>query len=136
MQLVHLEGVEHGCYGPAARAEAVEVARISGFPFEICDLTREFDQRVDRRFHLEHEAGRTANPCARCNGEIKLGAFLRRADELGLDFVATGHYVRTDRSDGSVWPLRGAADLDVRVLSEDGACFGCSRWTRAGTTSP
>ena len=48
-------------------------------------------------FVAEHAAGRTPNPCARCNGEIKFGAFLRRADELGIDLVATGHYVRTDR---------------------------------------
>ena len=44
-------------------------------------------------FAAEHEAGRTPNPCARCNGEIKFGAFLRRADELGIDMVASGHYV-------------------------------------------
>ena len=57
----------------------------------------------------EHEPGRTPNPCARCNGEIKFGAFLRRADELGMDFVATGHYVRRDASDdGQVRLLRGA----------------------------
>ena len=48
-------------------------------------------------FTAEHEAGRTPNPCARCNGEIKFGAFLRRADELGVDLVATGHYVRNVR---------------------------------------
>jgi len=108
MQLVHLEGVEHGCCGPAARADAAEVARIAGFPFEICDLTLEFDEHVIDDFVAEHEAGRTPNPCARCNGEIKFGAFLRRADELGIDRVATGHYVRCERgSDGSWRLLRG-----------------------------
>ena len=58
----------------------------------------------------EHEAGRTPNPCARCNGEIKFGAFLRRADELGIDLVATGHYVRTraGRRRGAWHLLRGA----------------------------
>jgi tRNA-uridine 2-sulfurtransferase len=59
-------------------------------------------------FVAEHEAGRTPNPCARCNGEIKFGAFLRRADELGIDAVATGHYVRTDRSGRRLRLLRGA----------------------------
>jgi tRNA-specific 2-thiouridylase len=110
MQLVHLEGVEHGCCGPAARADAAEVARIAGFPFEICDLTLDFDEHVIDDFVAEHEAGRTPNPCARCNGEIKFGAFLRRADELGIDRVATGHYVRSERGpDGSWRLLRGAA---------------------------
>ena len=95
MRLVHLDGVEHGCCGPAARADAEAVARIGGFPFEIAEMTAEFEQRVIADFVAEHDAGRTPNPCARCNGEIKFGAFLRRADELGVDLVATGHYVRT-----------------------------------------
>ena len=108
MRLVHLDGVEHGCCGPAARNDAAEVARIAGFPFEICDLSDEFERTVIGDFVAEHEAGRTPNPCARCNGEIKFGAFLRRADELGIDAVATGHYVRTDRRGGRLRLLRGA----------------------------
>jgi len=58
----------------------------------------------------EHAAGRTPNPCARCNGEIKFGAFLRRADELGIELVATGHYVRSDRDADGGWHLRRGAD--------------------------
>ena len=108
MQLVHLDGVEHGCCGPAARADASEIARVAGFPFEICDLSDEFERTVIADFVAEHEAGRTPNPCARCNGEIKFGAFLRRANELGIDSVATGHYVRTDQADGRIRLLRGA----------------------------
>src|SRR3970040_1783202 len=103
MLLVHLEGVEHGCCGPAARGEAAEVARIAGFPFEICDLTLDFDEQVIAALRAEHEAGRTPNPCARCNGEIKFGAFLRRADELGIDRIATGHYVRSERAPAGAW---------------------------------
>ena len=108
MRLVHLDGVEHGCCGPAARSDAAAVARIAGFPFEICDLTDAFERTVIEDFVAEHEAGRTPNPCARCNGEIKFGAFLRRADELGVDSVATGHYVRTAICDGRVRLFRGA----------------------------
>jgi len=107
MSLVHLDGVEHGCCGPSARRDAAEVARIAGFPFEVCDLTEAFDTTVIADFIREHAAGRTPNPCARCNGEIKFGAFLRRADELGIDLVATGHYVRTTRRDDSWRLLRG-----------------------------
>jgi tRNA-uridine 2-sulfurtransferase len=109
MNLVHLDGVEHGCCGPVARADAAEVARIGGFGFEIVDLSDEFADTVIGDFVDEHAAGRTPNPCARCNGEIKFGAFLRRADELGMDFVATGHYVRRDvAQDGRVRLMRGA----------------------------
>jgi tRNA-specific 2-thiouridylase len=110
MRLVHLDGVEHGCCGPAARADAEAVARIGGFPFEIAEMTAEFERRVIDDFIAEHVAGRTPNPCARCNGEIKFGAFLRRADELGVDMVATGHYVRNDRSADGTWHLRRGAD--------------------------
>jgi tRNA-specific 2-thiouridylase len=108
MKLVHLDDVDHGCCGPAARADAAEVARIAGFAFEIVDLSDTFDRTVIADFVAEHAAGRTPNPCARCNGEIKFGAFLERADELGVDLVATGHYVRTLRDDaGRVRLLRG-----------------------------
>ena len=123
MNLVHLDGVEHGCCGPAARADAAEVARIAGFPFEIVDLSDEFDGAVIGDFVSEHEAGRTPNPCARCNGEIKFGAFLRRADELGVDFVATGHYVRTLRDDAG----RGtcaAAPTRRRIRATCSTCSG------------
>jgi len=110
MSLVHLEGVEHGCCGPAARADAADVARLAGFPFEIWDLTRDFDETVIEDFIGEHASGRTPNPCARCNGEIKFGAFLRRADQLGIDLVATGHYVRSDRDETGRRHLRRGAD--------------------------
>ena len=110
MSLVHLDNVEHGCCGPSARADAAAVARIGGFPFEICDLTVEFGGAVMDDFVAEHAAGRTPNPCARCNGEIKFGAFLRRADELGIDLVATGHYVRTERGTDALMHLCRGAD--------------------------
>lgn len=109
MSLVHLDGVEHGCCGPSARADAAEVARIAGFAFEVCDLTAEFEWEVVADYFSEHEAGRTPNPCARCNGQIKFGAFLRRADEMEIDFVATGHYVRT-ATRGSVHRLLRGTD--------------------------
>lgn len=108
MSLIHgAEGVDHGCCGPTARRDAEAVARIGGFPFEVVDLSAEFEATVLADFVAEHEAGRTPNPCGRCNEQIKFGAFLRRADELGIDLVATGHYVRTDRAGGSVRLLRG-----------------------------
>ena len=110
MSLVHLDGVEHGCCGPAARRDAGEVARIAGFPFEICDLTDAFDRTVIADFVAERSEGRTPNPCARCNGEIKFGAFLRRADELDIDLVATGHYVRSTRHADGSWGLRRGVD--------------------------
>ena len=107
MRLIHLDGVDHGCCGPSARRDAEETARIAGFPFEVCDLTDAFERAVLADFASEHAAGRTPNPCATCNGEIKFGAFLRRADELGIDLVASGHYVRRAGEPGAWRLLRG-----------------------------
>jgi tRNA-specific 2-thiouridylase len=108
MRLVHTDDVDHGCCGPAARRDAEAVARIAGFPFEVVDLSEVFEATVIADFLAEHRDGRTPNPCARCNGEIKFGAFLRRADDLGVDMVATGHYVRrAHRADGTFGLLRG-----------------------------
>lgn len=110
MNLVHLNGMEHGCCGPSARADAADVARIAGFPFEIVDLSAQFDGSVVADFLAEHAAGRTPNPCARCNGEIKFGAFLRLAESRGIDHVATGHYVRTERDVSGRWRLLRGLD--------------------------
>ena len=107
MRLVHLDGVDHGCCGPSARRDAAETARIAGIPFEICDLTDAFERSVLADFASEHQSGRTPNPCARCNGEIKFGAFLRRADQLGIDMVASGHYVRRSEGEAGWRLLRG-----------------------------
>jgi tRNA-specific 2-thiouridylase len=109
MKLVHLDGVEHGCCGPRAEADARAVADIAGFEFEIADMSETFSETVLADFFDEHDAGRTPNPCVRCNEHIKFGAFLARADQLGVDFVATGHYVRAKfEHDG--WHLYRGAD--------------------------
>ncbi|MFB3738167.1 MAG: tRNA 2-thiouridine(34) synthase MnmA [Candidatus Velamenicoccus archaeovorus] len=113
MKLVHLaEGVDHGCCGPTARADAEAVARIGGFPFEVVDMTETFEETVLADFFAEHEAARTPNPCVRCNETIKFGAFLALAEERGFDFVATGHYVRTRQDRDGAWHLLRGADRD------------------------
>lgn len=111
MKLVHLTmgGVDHGCCGPNAREDARRVAEMLGAPFEVHDVSEGFEETVIADYFDEHRAGRTPNPCARCNEHIKFGAFLRRADELGCDFVATGHYVRS-RRDAEGWHLTRPAD--------------------------
>jgi tRNA-uridine 2-sulfurtransferase len=110
MRLVHLDGVDHGCCGPSAERDARAVAGIGGFGFEVTDMSSEFADTVIADFLGEHAAGRTPNPCARCNEQIKFGAFLERAERLGMDFVATGHYVRTSRDHDGRWRLLRGAD--------------------------
>ena len=99
LKLVHTGGVDHGCCGPSAETDARAVAEVGGFPFELVDMSEVFEERIVEDYVAEHELGRTPNPCVRCNERIKFGAFLDRAEELGFDFVATGHYVRTRGDD-------------------------------------
>jgi len=105
------DGVDHGCCGPTARADAEASAAVAGVPFEVVDLSDPFQRAVIDDFAAEHRDGRTPNPCARCNGEIKFGAFLQLAEERGADRVATGHYVRS-REVGGTWRLLRGLDRD------------------------
>ncbi len=111
IKLVAHGAVEHGCCGPQAEADAAEVARIAGFDFEIVNMADEFSRTVLRDFFDEHRRGRTPNPCVRCNEHIKFRAFLARADALGFDAVATGHYVRTWKDGRGAWHLGRGLDV-------------------------
>lgn len=102
--------VDHGCCGPRARGDARAVAEIAGFPFEIVDLSQVFERTVLADFFSEHGAGRTPNPCIRCNEHVKFGAFLEVAERRGVDLVATGHYARTWRDGAGRWHLGRALD--------------------------
>ena len=83
---------------PATIALAgAEIELVPAFSREM-KLKRALETVIDD-FFVEHAAGRTPNPCARCNEHIKFGAFLDRADQLNCDYVATGHYVRSARGD-------------------------------------
>ena len=144
LKLVHTGGVEHGCCGPAAEADARTVAEHAGFTFEVVDLSAEFEERVVAEYVEDHEAGRTPNPCVRCNERIKFGAFLDRADDLGVDLVATGHYVRTDRGTDGRWLLRRGLDRSkdqsyvLAGLSQDALArsrFPVGEQTKAETRS-
>jgi tRNA-specific 2-thiouridylase len=64
------------------------------FPHFIVDIREEFGDWVVERFTSEYLAGRTPNPCVLCNTHIKWAALLRRADDLGCEWIATGHYAR------------------------------------------
>jgi tRNA-specific 2-thiouridylase len=74
--------------------DARAVADRLGFPHYVFDLAEEFERQVVAPFVAEYLAGRTPNPCARCNEHVKFGALWRRARELGATRLATGHYAR------------------------------------------
>src|SRR5438552_2518299 len=94
-----------GCCTLEDARDARRAADVIGIPFYVWDLAERFHEDVMDDFVEEYAAGRTPNPCLRCNEKIKFAAVLDRALALGFDAVCTGHYARLD--DGS---LRRAVD--------------------------
>lgn len=91
------------CSWAADRRDAMRVAASLHIPFHTLDASLEYKQGVIDYLLSEYKAGRTPNPDVMCNREVKFGAFYRFAKEKGADYIATGHYARTEN--GSL--LRG-----------------------------
>ncbi|RJF41398.1 tRNA 2-thiouridine(34) synthase MnmA [Actinomyces sp. 2119] len=83
-----------GCCSVEDSGDARWAAQVLGIPFYVWDLSEEFEERVVADFLAEYRAGRTPNPCVRCNERVKFDALLDRGLALGFDAVATGHYAR------------------------------------------
>lgn len=83
---------ETGCCNIDSFNDARMAAVQNGFPHFILDIREEFGDAVIENFVEEYLAGRTPNPCVMCNTHIKWRALLKRANALGCDFIATGHY--------------------------------------------
>lgn len=81
-----------GCCTVEDAMDARRVADLLGIPFYVWDFSERFAETVVADFVSEYAAGRTPNPCLRCNEEIKFAALLERALALGFDALATGHY--------------------------------------------
>lgn len=85
---------ETSCCGLGAINDARWVASQLGIPHYVVDFRITFGQAVIDNFVEEYLHGRTPNPCIICNREIKWGALLRKAEALGAQYLATGHYAR------------------------------------------
>ena len=85
---------ETGCCNIDSFNDARKAAVDNGFPHYILDIRDEFGDFVIENFVEEYLAGRTPNPCVMCNTHIKWRALLKRADALGCEFIATGHYAQ------------------------------------------
>lgn len=84
-----------GCCSLDDINDARNLAVSKGFPHMILDIREEFGDFIIDNFVEEYLAGRTPNPCILCNTHIKWDALLRRADQLGCEFIATGHYANS-----------------------------------------
>lgn len=103
--------------GLGGEEPARETARQLNIPFAGANIAQELEEHVCRHFYDDYLAGRTPIPCARCNPAVKFPALLRHADELGAQFVATGHYARIGTgSDGQPLLLRGMPANDQSYM--------------------
>jgi tRNA-uridine 2-sulfurtransferase len=89
------------CCSPETVDDARQVARRLGIPYYLLNSEREFDGTVIENFAREYAAGRTPVPCVVCNQEVKFGTLLERARAWDAVAVATGHYARITRDEGS-----------------------------------
>src|SRR4051794_30064688 len=103
----HGDGTKSCCSAQAVTG-ARALAHRMGIPHITLDLREEFKREVVDDFVAEHEAGRTPNPCVRCNGLVRFGEMLQLADALNADRLATGHYARIASDDRG--PLLAAAE--------------------------
>lgn len=119
-----------GCCSIEDAGDARRAADVLGVPYYVWDLSERFEDTVVADFLSEYAAGRTPNPCVRCNEHIKFEALLDKALALGFDAVCTGHYASVvTRPDGTreLHRARDAAKDQSYVL----AVMGPERLARA-----
>jgi tRNA-specific 2-thiouridylase len=113
------------CCSPQAVTGARALAHRMGIPHITLDLREEFRREVVDDFVAEYEAGRTPNPCVRCNGLVRFGEMLALATAIGADRLATGHYARITRDDNGpllqngVDPKKDQAYMLARLTPQD-----------------
>lgn len=110
LQLWSASEMETGCCSTKAADDARAFAEKIGIPHYDADVRNEFKQCVVSYFVQEYLNARTPNPCVVCNPNIKWKTLLQKADELGCDKIATGHYARISTTNGRYYVTR-AVDL-------------------------
>ena len=83
-----------GCCGLSAVDDARRVSEVLDIPYYVMDFREEFQRSVIDHFAAQYVKGKTPNPCIECNRHVKWEALLRKARDIGADYLATGHYAR------------------------------------------
>lgn len=123
---------ETGCCSLDSINDARTIAVNLGFPHYILDIRSEFGDSVIDHFTNEYLDGRTPNPCVLCNTHIKWDALLRRADKLGCDFIATGHYAQVRQENNRFVISKGIDDSKDQSY----ALWGVSQQSLSRTILP
>ena len=85
-------------YHEIHQARAQKAADFVGIKLHVLDLQETFNEKVFQPFIDTYAEGKTPNPCALCNRNLKFGEMIKFADEIGAEYLATGHYIKTDGS--------------------------------------
>ena len=101
---------EGGCCSLSSIEDAKMVAAKLGIPHYTFNLKDVFQKEVINDFVNEYSQGNTPNPCIVCNKEIKFKALLKKALEIGADYIATGHYAKIHQADNGRYLLKKAED--------------------------
>jgi len=123
---------ETGCCSLDSINDARNIAVSYGFPHYILDIRNEFGDYVINYFTEEYLQGRTPNPCVLCNTHIKWDALLKRADKLGCDYLATGHYARLRFENNRYVISKG----DDKLKDQSYALWGVSQESLSRTIFP
>lgn len=102
---------EKGCCSLEDSEDAKSVCYRLGIPHYVFNFTAEFNRDVIDAFAEAYARGTTPNPCIDCNRYLKFGKLWHRAQELGCDFIASGHYARIERENNR-YLLKKAVDLE------------------------
>ena len=105
------KSAQRSCCGIDDVEDARRVAGILDIPYIALDMEEVFRQTVIQNFREEYAKGRTPNPCIVCNYKLKFGYLMEKADELGADLVATGHYAKV-LFDGERYCIQKGMDFE------------------------
>lgn len=113
-------GEGRACNNVADIEDAYAIAQRLGFEHHVIDCREAFDRDVIERFVIAYEHGLTPNPCVLCNRVMKFGALLDFADQMGCDYIATGHYAQVVRvdEDGEATASGDAAGKGIYLLKK------------------
>ncbi len=114
-----------GCCSINDAADARLVAAKLGIPFYVCNFKKDFGRIIDY-FADEYTAGRTPNPCVRCNDWLKFGKLHEYATQIGADFVASGHYARIGTIQSGKWKVESASAEQPAASSDADTHFPVS----------
>ena len=94
-----VDGEDSTCCGEQSIYDAKRVCDKLGIPHYTINCKEEFKCKVVDKFIEEYERARTPNPCVECNQYLKFGRFYQKAKELECEYIATGHYAKTEYSE-------------------------------------